>query len=695
MKKLRIRARRLLELSVEQMWDTLTGEFTLIFDDGEIETNAKETLYSGYAWDFLRTYPQTPVLKKHHVHDLVQGKNRLGSDTHLTLLGRVMWSVYDHHVLNDLPLLIGSQVRYNPLGAEIIKSADIPANEATFRDHLSEMIYRISNKMYNDLTHRLEEYVVSLDITDYIGVLRHPEVKAANESVQPTQKSIDETYAVIRRVLLSGTDLPDNPLSLASRSKIVNVDQVLQCVAPRGFLTDTDSNLFRKPIMTGYAKGIRRFHDSLIESRSAAKSLIFSKQPLQQAEYFSRRLQLMSQIVQRLHPGDCGTKDYLWWKVKAPVIDRGRVMEQGDLKQLIGKNYVTEDGTLKTITADDKHLEGKSIRLRSVVHCACPDPYGVCATCFGQLWLSVPVGTNIGQMCCTSLAQKSSQSVLSVKHHDGSSVVDPIVLDTEAKMYLKVATDDNNYLLADGLKNKKVQLVIAQENASNITDIMEVKDVADLNITRVSELTHMGLRVDDKPLVTLDVSQNRRLASMTTPLLRYIREKGWGFDEKNNFTIDMSEWDWSVPILSLPLKHFNLSDHSRDIASFLESSVEKMQERDNTVSPDAALIELFTLINAKLSVNLAVIEVVLYAAMIVSAARDNYELPKPWTDRRLGVMKLSMLYRSLAPLMAYEGHRDAFVEPMSFTETNRTDHPMDGVLMPLEVEAAKGWQHWV
>jgi hypothetical protein len=112
----------------------------------------------------------------------------------------------------------------------------------------------------------------------------------------------------------------------------------------------------------------------------------------------------------------------------------------------------------------------------------------------------------------------------------------------------------------------------------------------------------------------------------------------------------------------------------------LESSVDMLQERDNTASASTALVELFDLVNDKLSVNLAVLEVVLYATMIVSAEDNNYTLPKPWGDSGLGVMRLTMANRSLSSAMAYENHASTIIDPTSFNITNRVDHPLDPLL---------------
>ena len=706
----RISARWLMmNLDVEQAWATLSGEFIVVFDDGEIVTNARETLYSFYAWDFHREYPLTPMLMKHHVRTVL-GNDRLGSDTHLQLLGNVMWSTYDAYMQQEIGGAAEQPVRSwwhrvknkaravldQYLGSPAEPELSVTQLEARFRDKLAEKIYRVTNVMYNDLTHKLEEYVVSLDITDFIEVMTHPVVKAANDALVPTQNSIDNTYAIIKKAVTDGKTMPFNPLSLAARSKLINISQLLQCVSAVGYRTDTDSNLFHSPVLRGFGQGLRKFHDSMIESRSAAKALIFSKTPLQQAEYFSRRLQLMAQSLSNLHFGDCGTTKTTPWLVRGAKTEAGELKRPGDLKQLVGKHYYDDEGKLRTIKSNDLHLIGKVINMRTVIHCAHPDPYGVCSTCYGELSLSIPEGTNIGQINCTSLAQKSSQNVLSVKHLDGSSVVDGIILEQEDRKFVKVGSDDNSYLLADDLKAMKVKLIIRGENAANLTDIMDAKDVRDLNITRVSELADIGIWLHDgkKEMVTgINTSLNRRLASMTHALLSHVRSTGWDVDERGNYTIDMTGWDWEQPILTLPLKHFNMSDHSRDIAQMLESSVDKLQERDKNASPDSALVELFDLVNEKLTVNVAVLDVVLLANMVTSMEGHDFGIPKPWTTSGLGIMKLTMAGRSLASTMAYEGHREIITDPLSYVETNRMDHPMDGVLMPAEVFGYKSVEY--
>jgi hypothetical protein len=652
----RISARTLLGMSTEDLWNSLWGDFILVFDDGEVQTNHRETCYSSYCWDLLREFPAAPVLVKHHVSQILNGQ-LLGSSTNLDLLASVVFDVFDAY----------------------------EGDETVTLDRLAKRVYEIDNLMYNELTYRLEEYVVSLDITDFVDMLDHPGIIEAKKPLyavpleKVTDKMIGEAYDKMGIVIRTDPSLRNNPLAKAARAGTVKFDQLLQCVGVRGKVTDIDSNQFDLPILRSFAEGYRNFRDTLVESRSAAKSLIFSKTPLQQAEYFSRRLQLMSMNIQHLHRGDCGTDKYIQWQQ----------VKKKDLKRLAGKYYLDEEkNVLRAITGKEENLIGRTLKLRSVMCCAHLDPVGVCSTCFGTLAKSVPDFTNIGHMCCMLLTEKSSQSVLSVKHLDSSATIEAIVLGVDDKIFLKVGTDDNSYLIADRLKGVKVKIVIAAESIPNINDINEIDSVDNLTISRFSEVQSIGIVVEQPKLVERkDVltEVGGRVASMTHELLHHIRKTGWDLNEDGNFVIDMTNWDWAKPILALPLRHFNMSDHSRDIARMLESSVRMMQERDKTLKPNDALQQLYDLVNSKLDVNLTVLDVVLHEARIVSAEKGDYSLPKPWTEDGFGVMSMSMLHRSLAAAMAFEDHRDTIVNPISYISRNRLDHPFDVCISPEEV----------
>ena len=117
----------------------------------------------------------------------------------------------------------------------------------------------------------------------------------------------------------------------------------------------------------------------------------------------------------------------------------------------------------------------------------------------------------------------------------------------------------------------------------------------------------------------------------------------------------------------------------------LEATVDDLTHRSDVVQPGVMLIEFYDLVNRRLSVNLSILEVILYSSMVVSATNNDYALPKPWTTSGVGVMRMLLTKRSLSATMGYQQHRDTMVDPSSYTHKNRPDHIFDGILLPNEV----------
>lgn len=671
-----ITARDMLRFEPSDLWEHMTGDFTLVFDNGEkIVTNAIMTFFSSFAWVYHRKYPLTPLLPKHHVQVLLNGK-RYSAMTHLDLLGVALESTY---------------ASYLDLGEQLD------------RDVLAEVLfYDGMSAIYNDWSYRFEEYVASISILNFTEILDDPEIKANKEAQVPEAWSIEEAYKVMDRVLNDPAKFQNNPVVLAYRSKLVNANQLQQSLGPRGYVTDTDSHQFRYPIMRGYVEGLRRFYDSLIESRSASKALQFSKANLRDAEYFSRKLQLACMQVKRLHKGDCGAKEYLLWTVQGEKIDDDGRKTKGDLPLIIGANYLDEEsGTLKAIQGNEKHLWGRTIKLRNPIFCNHIDADGICETCFGELSLQVPKQTNIGHLCCVTMTEPSTQSVLSVKHLDGNATIESIVLDMADVMFMKPSRDRQSYLLHERLAKLSPKLIIPSEDALALNDIMSVDDVEDFNISRISELEILGIQFIEKGqkfLHSAQVHMGKRKSSMTYGLLNHIRSQGRvEINNEGNFVIDLAGWNYAEPILSLPLRHFNMSDHSKEISAMLQATKDQMQARDKKgARPTAFLVEFFNMVNNKLSVNLAPLSVILYSIMIVSAENEDYRLPKPWTSRGIGTYDFTMSRRSLSATMAYQDHYDVFISPESFVLGNRPDHIFDGLLLPYELYGGQQQQQsWV
>lgn len=662
---MRIQAYKLLSFTPAELWAGLEGDMTLVFGDEEVQTNHREVIYSSYIWEMLRHYPKTVFKKSHHIGH-INKNGELAAGAHLKLINNLFWDVYDTYA------------------SEYI-------DRRVLLDELSLLTYQITNTMYNDLSIRLEAYVTSLDITDFIALTKDPVIEQSILSAEPSEEGIVRVNTIITNQIYDEPKFKYNPLAIAIRTGIARMGQALQCIGLRGFLTDVDSTIFKEPIMAGYVYGIRSLYSSMIESRSASKSLMNTTKPLQDSEYFSRRQQLVCMNIKHLHLGDCGSTHYLNWLVRDVRYEGTTKVSDGDLATIVGKYYLDETtNKLKIVRKSDTHLIGTTIKLRSITAGCChPDPNGVCEVCFGELALAMPDNTNLGHSVCVTMTAVLAQLILSTKHYDSSSVVEGIVLKPIEKKYLSTELNGNSYYLNEKLKGKKIKLYINVEDAKGLPDIRLYDDLNQFNLERMSQFEMAMISVEDSrgiiETTSLSVMVNGRKSSLTTGMLKHIKATGYPIikDARDGkYEFDMTGWDYTQPIFVLPMRHLNMSNHQSEIAKMLESTAEEMEKRSKFVSPTAMLMEFHDLVNKRLNVNLSVLDTIIYSSMVVNTDEPNYDLPKPWTTSGLGVLKSLLANRSLSAMMGYQGHRQTFTDPGSFLIKNRLDNPFDCVFLP-------------
>lgn len=662
-------ARKFISYTIDQLWSICKGRFSLRFDNGEIiQTTGKETLYSRILWLPLVHYPDTPILPTHHLTVVAKG-GLPTSSTHRKILSNIAKSIRDAYNLNT------------PQSMKIMR----------------KLIFKAMNDLYNESTSRISEYVTSIDIEDFIEVMENKEIynsykelKEISKHTRVTQRNIDNHYRVILNILKKEKTLDHNALAFTARVGLANNNQILQMVGPRGFLTDVDSIIFQTPILRGYIEGLKTLYESGIESRSAAKSLYFSEDPLKDSEYFARRLQILTMVVKNVHYGDCGSTSYMPWTVKGKRYnEKGEIIYKGDLPMLVGKKYMDEDGILKTIKISDEHLIGKIIRMRTTVGgCKHPDPHGVCSTCFGDMYYNLPEKANLGHACSSTATRDITQLTLSVKHYDGSSDIEPLMLGGLNSQFFIVGNDFNSYYLREDMQKLKLKMIIPISNAESLMELTSISDIENISINRVTEINEIAMQFEDKEglsTINLNVAYSGRKGILSRDFLKYIFNGRIETDGGKNFIFNLDEWDCSKPIIVLPYKHYNMADHGKEVAQVIEKTIKEIAEKGQRVTPQETLETLFDLMNSRLEMNISLLEIIVYSNMVVSLANNDYRLPKSNTTGEMNAAPRTIRNRSLGGMYAYEGQHGAIIDPYSFFKHHRIDHAMDVFVTPHEV----------
>ena len=651
-----IKARALLKFSPQELWDILTGDFKLEFDDGFIlDTNSKETVYSRYFWRFHLEYDNLPLLRKHHVQSVM--KNRLlDKDTHNELLNVIFWDTHDNQVNKTNQL----------------------------RDDLSRITCEVTNSLYNDtVCDKIKEYVGYIDIEDFQDIMDNPIINEIKAQQQNTKYGIGKTQAKIKEAI-SGDSLGYNPILLATKTSVVRMSQLLLMIGPRGYPTDMDSLIFRYPILTGYIDGFTKLYDVMTDSRGGAQALAFAQTSISTTEYMNRRFQIMGQQIQRVHFTDCGSKETLLWKVT-----------KENLSNIIGKYYYDDFGELLRINKDSNDLIGSDIKLRVIYKCIHPDQNGFCSVCCGDLAYSYLEGTKPGYTANNVLGSAMTTSLLQTKHEIGSADVRHIILDSDSARVFSISQDGIGYLLNPRLKDKKsVYLVVSQKEASGLPDVDIAQDINDLGLTKTSRLTEVCIVLDDIEEIFVSVTFENRKAFFTKNFLRYVKQHGYKTTNRGYYCIALDKWNYEEKIMELPMKHYNMSDHAKLIADMIESRVSKLQQRSMKEAADGIMYDLYDVVNNKLNIHFSILDVVFWSTTIRSSGFEtfrDYSLAKINGPYSVGVMRVTMGGRSLGPAMAFQDHHKTLTAPYSDLIRNRPDHPLDILLTPNQIAKERGW----
>lgn len=562
-------------------------------------------------------------------------------------------------------------------------------------DNIYRYMYQSVNNIYNEVVYDSIEYATSINIINLLDVQMNPELIESIKNVEKegTYESISEAYDILDRVIRFDPRLANNTLGRAYISGQVKAGQVKQVLGPRGHGTEIDSSIFKYPIPTSFTLGMRNMYDVAVESRSGAKALHLSGTAIQTSEYFSRELQFVTMFIEHMVHGDCGSKEYLSWYVRpASEVASGK----SDLANMVGKRYLNEDtGNEEYITKNHTFLEGKIIKLRSPMHCKHKDPHTVCSACFGNLAYGIHKHSNLGHLTGTTLTAAVSQSILSTKHLTGTATSNDIELDPIAAKFFTIK-DNDGYALKPNLttKNKnKLYLVVTQEEAFGLKDLLlnnDVSSIYKLDTTRISRIETILLITEDEQghriWEQVNIRNANKYGSFTYEFLEYIFRSKYTLDAQNRYIIDISNWKGMQAIIKLPQVEFSFLALSEQIKSMLKS-MKFIKGIKNAKTPESLLQELFNIVNSKLNINLALLEVIVYAFMIKSIENRDFTIGRTngGGDAELMDMHGVISGRSMSAVYAWERVVKIMLDPRSFDKKTAVNHPLDVYVMPQEV----------
>lgn len=565
-----------------------------------------------------------------------------------------------------------------------------PQKDRKILDHLYYSMYVVLNNIYNYLTYESLEYCSSINVLEFLEIQMNNELLTSMKDahVHNNHIYVNNTYDVLDKVLKL-PEIQHNQISKGYLSGNINPNQVKQMLASRGFITEIDSSIFKYPIASSFTLGLKDIYDLAIESRSGAKALYLSTNAIREAEYLARELQLVTMLVSKLIDDDCGNHDYIDWLVRSKELGYNK----DDLGNLIGKYYYnTTTKKEELITSKHTHLIGKVIKLRSVINCKLKDPTTICTKCFGDLSYSIPLHSNIGHYSSTSVTQKITQSILSTKHLSSSATSHNIQLDQITEKFLNLK-DGTIYMFKSGILNNKFiqyDLIIEQEYVFGLKDLNINTDILKLEPYRVSRISNFiiqskNIKTGEVEYFPITISTNRNRGSFTYEFLNYIVNSKYTLDNEDRYVIPLNEWSANIPFIITPELEYNFQALAKELKSLLRDSSNVKNNTTKRYTPESLLQRLFDLINSKLSVNIAVLEVIVYAMTVKSLENRDFNLGRNVSNKTVTDTTTILEKRSLGAGYGWEKVIKLILNPNSFYSKNKIKHPMDIMIKPDEI----------
>lgn len=643
--------RDLIVLPVEDLINSPeVKNITLIFDDGEIPSTSRECIHGRICWDLYSIYPHIVVSKKHHLYSYGR---KIEPETTDLILNDINWAcVFECHKHGIYPDL----------------------------EVYCKKVYQITDR-FDKLYHELRHFSVFLTGKDFIDIHEHPEIISANEELRQKEHvvpaDIGVVYSKISRVIHRDKDYKYYPIVMAARSSSVKIKQLYKNLGPQGILTDVDSVMFRKPVLDSLVTGITSIRDLTMESRSAAMSIFYQKDAMQQSEYLTRMVQLIAECVYRVHPGDCGSRNY----VEVPIRN---VKDINDMRGIWRWNPETE--TEEVITKKSLGLINSIVKVRSVLTCRVSDRYGFCSRCYGDLAYSLFKEDNVGHLAGTVIQRIVTQSILSNKHLVASANGELITLSGDDTRFMMTQFDDpSEFYFNPKLAGKKVTISFSPEDAARIQDITFLEDLDSASPMRLTQLETLTFRVYDEDVMVveypLSVSSPSQKSFFTIAFLKYIRDNGWSVDPKGKYEVKLDNWDFSTntSVVGMPMVQYNTPAHMKAIKELLTTSNDNVKDKKYSIAnfpnPKAALLALHDLIKLRLSVNFTHVQVIVIAYLCANPDDFDYRIPKLKEEGKLVPYSEVMVHRDIALAMSFQKHYDTFKSMRTHVIDQRHPHP--------------------
>jgi hypothetical protein len=549
---------------------------------------------------------------------------------------------------------------------EIVRSLE----EAGYtREQLGHDIIMTANNAHNLCYTHLGSHVKTIDIFSIARTVLDPKAKPictmdygdiTDRNIKRMEKAFKDQCVKVDE-LLSGDSLEFNAFRSSLVCGALKKGQFYQFILSAGPRTDTNDDLFLRPVVGSFLSGFKGIMDLAIESRSASKSTHYNKTQMAQAQYGNRKLHILNSVMHHLYPGDCGSTTFMTYG----ITDAHKNM-------YLGKWYQGDDGQLIEITKDRfPEIVGKRIKVREVIGCLHTDGY--CEVCGGTITKSFSKTGNVGFLSIVKSGAPVAQQVLSTKHLTSTDAAEYELPDVLKDIFMS-STNDILLLPHMRRKIKAMALGFTPDDISKINDLKYVQMGSDITASYFSAIKYLQLGMlnqdgsitHNPPRVPMG-GDSKIWPHLSPEILNNIRENPEDIVMQDGIAwLLLRNINPDLPIMRCTVTNNSIKLFVNEFAALVTKHVERYQSINDFMQ------HLTDLIWTRVSSHVTHVACLARACLITSKRDFNIPVVTDPDDVMFSTLNRIIPMRSIGGLYAFERIDTATNKPITYITPKRT-----------------------
>lgn len=539
---------------------------------------------------------------------------------------------------------------------------------------LKRVIWDVSAELYDLGFNYMLEYVGTMDIIDMAEIMTDPvmskELDTKYEITDDWSTVAVERFIEMERVKimkLMGTPgaLKNEVLLPYQRIKQLNQFQVPQTIYAFGVRTDVNDNIIRKPVIGSALDGLRDIAEFGIEALSAKKSAFYNKEAVRKSQYFGRKQHLLSSSVQHLYDGDCGSTQYVDFRITDDDPDDGKV---GNYSNCIGKFILGDDNKLVLLTSDNiKQYVNRTVRMRSPMTCRYRN--GVCEVCGGSVLANVNRKISIGILSAIFAVAPVTQKILSAKHLVKTNSLVYELDDNLGQLIECVNTVGFKWKKGVYSKMKNHCLGVHLKDFQGLHDVQLIRDNKEISEQKMSSIHELVFRGPDNCTHVYEVGGGKQTPFFSGEMLVHIRDNFDSVVIKDDIIWIPLKGTENITLFKTIVINDNMLEYVATVSGFLGGNTEKETGNISQKKTCAGALAAFSdIVYSKCSVNIVHLEVLLKSYLITSDTDYTIPIVEDANNVKFGSMQSILSYRFVGTKLAFEELSKYIKSPSTYTD---------------------------